>query len=193
MNSSEDRIPANDPSARADVRHLVRDVFNEFVVSQTQRTEPAHKAELEEEKRRREGLERRLNELVEENRRSKALAESLERETQVKTELQKQGVTKVDLAYRALKDDLQREKDGSLTVRCTDGIVPVKDAILHFLDQNPEFLPPRNLGGSGVGSSPRSYQNSPGIDLDSIKPGMSAEDMARARREIARLAGHLDQ
>jgi hypothetical protein len=164
-------------------------VFEEYHNVQSKKTEPAYKAELEEERRKRESMEKRLNELVEENRRSKARAETMERETLIRGELQRLGVAKVDLAFKAVKDDIHREADGTLLARGTEGTVPVQEFLRKFVDDNPELLPARNLGGSGTSSSGRNSQSSPGIDLDSIRPGMSKEELARVRREIARVAG----
>ncbi len=192
MNHSEENVKGTESPAAPDLKLLVRSILEEVSVAQTQKAEPAYKAELDEEKRRRESLEKRFNELLEDNRRKSALADSLERETAVKTELQKHGVTKLELAYKALKDDVQREKDGSLSVRAAEGALPVKEFITKFLDENPEFLPARNFGGSGSGSSPRSQQSAPGIDIDSIRPGMSREELGKVRLEIARLAKELE-
>jgi hypothetical protein len=172
-----------------DLKKLVHEVFEEYHNAQSKRTEPAYKAELEEERRKRESMEKRLNELVEENRRTRAKAETMERETLIRSELQRLGVAKVDLAFKAVKDDIQRESDGSLLARSAEGPIPVQDFLRKFVDENPELLPARNLGGSGTSGAGRGAQNSPGIDLESIRPGMSKEDMARVRREIARIGG----
>ena len=56
---------------QTDVEGLVRQVIQEFVSQQQAKSEPAHKAELQEEKKRREQLERRVNELVDEADRSR--------------------------------------------------------------------------------------------------------------------------
>lgn len=172
-----------------DLKKLVHEVFDEYHNAQSKRTEPAYKAELEEERRKRESMEKRLNELVEENRRSKAKAESMERETVIRSELQRLGVAKLDLAFKAVKDDIHRESDGSLQARSGEGPMPVQEFLRKFVDENPELLPARNLGGSGTTNAGRGSQTSPGIDLDSIRPGMNKEEMARVRREIARVAG----
>jgi hypothetical protein len=189
--TNEESVKGAESSERSELKLLVRSILDEVATAQTQKAEPAYRAELEEEKRRRESLEKRVNELQAENRRNQALAEAMERETAVKSELQKHGVTKVELAYKALRDDVLREKDGSLVVRSADGSLPIKEFIPRFLDENPELLPARNFGGSGSGSSPRSKQSAPGIDIDSIRPGMSREDLAKVRQEIARLAAEL--
>ena len=59
----------NEAPKSPDIRALIQDAIREFVSQETAKSEPAYKAELEEERRRRESLERRMNELVEENRR----------------------------------------------------------------------------------------------------------------------------
>ena len=63
----------------ADVQTVVRQAIQEFLEEQTSRTEPAYKAELVEERKRREQLERRLNEVVEESKRSRQAADQAER------------------------------------------------------------------------------------------------------------------
>jgi hypothetical protein len=187
MNSNNDSSFPVTPTP--EIKKLIHEVFEEYNTVQQKRTEPAYKAELEEERRKRESMEKRLNEVIEENRRSKARAESMERETVIRTELQRLGVAKLDLAFKAVKDDIQRDSNGSLHAKGAEGPIPVADFLRKFVDDNPELLPARNLGGSGTTSSSRSPQASPGIDINSIRPGMSKEDMARARKEIARLAG----
>jgi len=187
MNSNQESEPQHNTAG--DLKKLVQEVFEEINSVQSKRTEPAYKAELEEERRKRESMEKRLNELVEENRRTKAKAETMERETVIRGELQRLGVAKLDLAFKAVKDDIHREADGSLQGRNHEGLVPVQEFLRKFVDENPELLPARNLGGSGTSSSSRNSQNSPGIDLDAIRPGMSKEELARVRKEIARVAG----
>src|ERR1035438_9964678 len=62
-----------------DIQAIVRQAVQEFVNNEQAKSEPAHKAELQEERKRREQLERRLNELVEENKRSRKMAAEAER------------------------------------------------------------------------------------------------------------------
>ncbi len=83
-----------------DVQAIVRQAVQEFVANDQAQKEPAYKAELQEERKRREQLERRLNELVEENKRSRKAAEDAERSSTVRAELQRLGVAKVDLAFQ---------------------------------------------------------------------------------------------
>ena len=97
-----------------DVRSIVQAVIQEFVKAEQSKAEPAYKTELVEERRRRESLEQRVNELVAENERSRQKAEEAERSTAIRAELQKLGVAKVELAYKAVKDEIQRGDDGRL-------------------------------------------------------------------------------
>jgi hypothetical protein len=176
-------------SANIDVPLLVKQVLEEFVRTEQSKTEPAYKVELEEERKRREQLECRVNELVEENKRSRQMAEEADRSAVIRAELQRLGVGKVDLAFRAVKDDIARGDDGRLVARTDAGEVGFKEYLSGFVSANPEFLPARISGGSGIPSTQKA--NSSGattIDLDKIRPGMSAEDMDRARQEIARIA-----
>ncbi len=92
--------------------------------------------------------------LVEENQRSRQIAEEAERSVSIRAELQRLGVAKVDLAYRAVKDDIQRGEDGRLTANGGAGEVTVRDYLAQFVQENPELLPARIPGGSGMGSGP---------------------------------------
>jgi hypothetical protein len=172
-----------------DIRGIIREAIDEYARREASRAEPAYKNELADERKRREQLERRVNELVQENARSRQLAEEADRSATVRTELQKLGVAKVDLAFKAVKDDIKRAEDGRLMGTGEQGTVNLREYLTHFVNENPEFLPARNLGGSGVVSGQRN--SSPGgsaVDLDKIKPGMSAEDLDRVRQEITRIA-----
>jgi hypothetical protein len=93
-----DGAPSTQPE-HLDVASLVRQVVEEFTRAQQAKAEMAYKIELDDERRRREQLERRLNDLVEENRRSRLLAEEADRGATIRAELQRLGVGKVDLAF----------------------------------------------------------------------------------------------
>ena len=64
----------------------------------------------------------------------------------------------------------------------------LKEYLAQFVGENPELLPARLGGGSGAGTGQRSSPEGAGVDLARIKPGMNAEEMDRARQEIARVA-----
>jgi hypothetical protein len=120
--------------------------------------------ELAEERRRREGLERRV--------------EEAERGSAIRAELQKLGVAKLDLAYKAVKDEIPHEA------------AEMKAFLEKFVGENPELLPARLAGGSGASGGTRGGSGAAAgaVDIDKIRPGMSAEEMDRARQEIARVA-----
>jgi hypothetical protein len=171
------------------VRAIIREAIQEFISTERTKAEPAYKAELLEERKRRELLERRVNELGEEARRSRQIAEDAERSSTIRSELQRMGVAKVDLAFRAVKDDVVRTEDGRLVARGSQGEVPLKDYLAQFVHENPELLPARISGGSGAASGHRAAPAaSGGIDIEKIRPGMSAEELDAVRREIARIA-----
>jgi hypothetical protein len=178
--------PTNSADA-LDVQGIVQQAVQEYMRQDTSRREPAYKAELHEERKRREQLERRVNELVEENRRSRLAAEEAERGVNIRAELQKLGVSKVDLAYRAVQSDIYRGEDGRLLARTGQGDTAAGEYLRQFVADNPEFLPARIAGGSGVTNTQRPTVGN-GIDLEKIGPGMSKEDLERARQEILRVA-----
>jgi hypothetical protein len=173
-----------------DVRNLIRSAIEEYARVEQTKVEPAYKVELLEERKRREQLERRLNELVEENRQSREMAEEMERHSSIRTELQRLGVTKVDLAFKAVRDDIRRGADGRLTAKTDNGDVGIREYLTSFLNDNPELLPGRIQGGSGAGSGHKAPISAGTIDIDKIRPGMSAEELDKVRQEIARIAGH---
>jgi hypothetical protein len=179
-----------DNSSGDEIKNIIRQVVKEYAESERERAEPAYKAELLEERRRREELERRVNELVEDNRRSQAIAEEAERSSAIRAELQRQGIAKPDLAFKVVKEDVRRRDDGRLVGLCADGELPLREYVAQFVSENPEFLPARLSGGSGSGATQRSEPRASRapIDVDSIRPGMKREDLDRIRQEVARVA-----
>lgn len=175
-------------SEEVNVQAIVQQAVDEYMRQDTARREPAYKTELQEERRRREQLEKRVNELVEENKRSRAVADEAQRSTSIRAELQKLGVSKVDLAYKAVQEGIVRTDDGRLVARGENGEQPVIDYLAGFVKENPEFLPARIAGGTGMTGSQKSHvQPSAGVDLDRISPSMSKEDLDRVRQEILRV------
>lgn len=175
--------------AETDIAAVVKQVVQEFVEQQQATREPAYKAELVEERKRREELERRMNALVEENRRARQQTAEVERSSAIRTELQRLGVAKVDLAYKAVQDGVVRTDDGRLVARTDNGEVGLKDYLTGFVTENPEFLPARIAGGTGMTVT----QKAPAaggrevVDTDKIRPGMSKDEMERVRQEILRV------
>jgi hypothetical protein len=176
-------VPAHD--AGEQIKELVRTAIEEYVTVERRQTEPAYKTELIEERRRREVLERRVNELVAENQRSRQAAEESERAAQVRAELQRLGVAKVDLAFKVVKDEIVRSDDGSLVARTGEGEQPAREFLATFVQENPEFLPARIAGGSGATSGPKGSRGALAGDLERIQPGMSLEELERVRDEVS--------
>ena len=171
-----------------DVQTIVQQAIDEYMRKDNVRREPAYKAELQEEKRRREQLEKRMNELVEENKRSRAAADEAQRNSTIRAELQKLGVVKVDLAFKAIQDGIVRTEDGRLVARGDQGDIAVGDYLASFVRENPEFLPARIAGGSGMSGIQKASPQTGAIDLDKISPSMSKEELERVRQEILRVA-----
>ena len=174
--------------ASEEIRSMIRDVIQEYASAESSRQEPTYRTELLEEKKRREELEQRVNSLVEENRRSQEIAERAERESAIRAELQRLGVAKVDLAFRAVKDDLSRGMDGRIVAAGGGSEVDAREYLSRFVADNPELLPARIAGGSGSGPGNRAADSSTAVGFDQIRPGMSGDEMERVREEIARVA-----
>jgi hypothetical protein len=172
------------------VQSIVEQAVNEYMRQDVAKREPAYKTELHEERRRREQLEKRVNELVEENKKSRGVAEEAQRSSNIRAELQKLGVTKVDLAYKAVQDGIVRTDDGRLVARGDSGEQPLGEFLASFVQENPEFLPARIAGGTGMTGTQKTAQQSTGgaIDIDKISPSMTKEELDRVRQEILRVA-----
>src|SRR6266851_1927376 len=123
----ETRTTDKAASNETDVPSLVRQAVEEFMRVEQSKSEPAYKVELQEERKRREQLERRMNELTEENKRSRQAAEEADRSATIKSELQKLGVGKIDLAFKAVRDDIARTEDGRLIGRTDTGELGLKE------------------------------------------------------------------
>jgi hypothetical protein len=130
-------------------------------------------------------LEKKVNELIAENQRARAAAEAAEKNATIRGELQKLGVAKIDLAYRAVKDDVYRNEDGRLMAQ---GGMELGHYLTQFVEENPELLPARLGGGSGASGGQRDVEAGGSVDISRIRPGMDAEEMDRVRREVARVA-----
>ena len=147
-----------------DIQAIVRQAVQEFVNNEQAKTEPAHKAELQEERKRREQLERRLNELVEENKRSRKMAAEAERGATVRAELQRLGVAKIDLAFRAVQDGIVRTEDGRLVAR---GEVHVGRRAHPAVDPAPPVDAHRRPHpGNGTAGSHRVHQANPAVRVE---------------------------
>lgn len=176
-------------SKETSIRSVIHEAIQEFINAERNKMEPVLKTELSEERRRREQLERRVNELVQENERSRRRAEETERHAAIRDELLRLGVVKVDLGFRAVKDDIYRTADGRLAAKTGEGEVSMQEYLARFARENPELLPARIAGGSGASAS-QPAGTTDRFSLDRIKPGMDAEELDCIRREIANAISH---
>lgn len=170
----------------ADIRGIVQEAMEEFSRRKREEAEPAQRAELMEERRRREQLESQVKDLLQKARESEQEMARTRMTGAVKEELQKLGVTKVDLAFRVMKDEIRQGGDGQYIARGREGDMPLQDFVKKFVDENPEFLPPRIAGGSGASGGGHDAAGSR-LDLDAIRPGMSVEERRDFHRAIANL------
>jgi hypothetical protein len=82
-----------------------------------------------------------------------------------------------------------RTDDGRLLAHSDDGEVPLKEYLSNFVSENPEFLPARIPGGSGItGAHKAPRESTESVDIENIRPGMSAEQTEKVRKEILRVA-----
>lgn len=160
-----------------DLRALVREVISETLAAEREKAEPLLRNELDGERQKRGELEKKIHELMEENRRSREAAERSGREQRIRQELQRLGVGKVELAFRAVKEAVERAGD----------TVELGQYLKEFVNENPELLPARIAGGAGSSGVSKLSGPRP-VDLDTIRPGMDREELERARQEIARVA-----
>ena len=184
----EERTRGDGGDSHGELRSVIRSVIDEFMRAEQVKTEPAYQAELIDERRRREQLEQRVNELATENKRNKQLAEEADKQASVRAELQRLGVVKVDLAFRAVRDDIRRKDDGRLVAKADLGELPLREFLEQFVNENPELLPARIAGGSGMEPVQRAAPAERGTDLDKIRPGMDPEELDRIRKEVSRIA-----
>lgn len=186
MNDSNPNIA----QTTTELRMLIRDILQEYSHVDKEIHEPAYKTELVEERRRREQLERRLSELESESQRNRKLAEEAQRSAAVRAELQKHGVAKIDLAFKAIKEDILTTEEGEFAGQLGKNIVPLTDYIAQFVQSNPELLPARISGGAGTTAGMKSAlpQTSQAVELERIRPGMDVRDLERIREEVAKVA-----
>ncbi len=186
-----------------DLRSVVREAIEEFFKSEREyasRNSDANaeaalmkETALREERIKRESLEQRVNDLIAANEKARTRDEEAERSAAIRAELQRAGVAKLDLAYKAVQDEIYRSEDGRLVGH---GGSELRDYIARFVGENPELLPARLAGGSGASTGQRGGFGDTGsrgrwntpVDLDKIRPGMNPEELERVRHEIARVA-----
>lgn len=148
-----------------------------------------YRMELEDERRRRQELEQRVQELAAENQRTRREVAERDRIGRIREALQEHGVKKTDLAVRIVRDDVSRTEDGELFGLLHGERLPLEEYLGRFLGENPELLPPRIAGGSGITPREGMDLTRAGFELDDIRPGMKPDQTKQAWKEVARLMG----
>jgi hypothetical protein len=64
----------------------------------------------------------------------------------------------------------------------------LREYLTAFVTENPEFLPARIPGGTGMTATSKAPAGRETFEMERIRPGMSADEMQRAREEIVRVA-----
>jgi len=107
-----------------------------------------------------------------------------ERQSVIRQEIARHGLAEdaVDDAFRFFRDEIKRTESGEL-VGGDD--IPAADYIKDVVSKRPRWLPPRDVDGTGAKNGPGGRGAQTPFDLNSIKPGMSAEERARAFAAIA--------
>lgn len=142
------------------------------------------------------GLEKRLADLtakLEASDKARAETEAKARETArqaaIRSEVAKHSLNPdaVDDALRFFRDSIRYNDAGELVAG--DDEAPLADFVKATVEKKPLWQPPVANGGAGATGGARSNQKP--IDLDAIKPGMSAEERARVFAHLNSLAGQL--
>jgi len=148
-----------------------------------------YRMELEDERRRRQELEQRVQELAAENQRTRREVSETDRIGRIREALQERGVKKTDLAVRIVREDVSRAEDGELFGQLHGERLPLDEYLSRFLGENPELLPPRIAGGSGITPREGMELSRAGFALEDIRPGMKPDQTKQAWKEVARLMG----
>jgi len=131
----------------------------------------------------------RLAAMETENRENKALAEKAARHGEIRRVMSSKDVLgehayatpeAAEDFFTLVADQVTRGDDGSLVL---DNL-PLTDALKGRVAKKPWYLAAKNIGGSGAGGG-GARGGGARVTLDDIKPGMTAEQRAKAQAEIA--------
>ncbi|MGH9455441.1 MAG: hypothetical protein ACRD2O_15890 [Terriglobia bacterium] len=90
-----------------------------------------------------------------------------------------------DLFYSGIVGKVKRADDGAYIVESENGPFPARQYIESLHERMPNLQAAIGRVGSGA-APPRRGSSILGFDLDNIRPGMTAEELAAASAEIAR-------
>ena len=133
-----------------EIRVIVRAAVEEYAGGERTRQEDSVQAELSQERQLRETLQKQVESLVGEGVQLKSAADEAQRTLAIRTELQRLGIRNVDLAYRAVRDDVRRSEDGRYVGASGQELA---EYLRKFASENPELLPARVAGGNCCSNS----------------------------------------
>lgn len=154
------------------------------------KVDPKVIAQLENERKARERLEKQVNDLLGENKKTKEEAELKERLAEIKSAMSKFSFANEgtrDMAFEYFAGKIKRGEDGALVAPGKDGEVPYDHFIKGHLESNPNLLAAKQSGGGGAtGGEP--YRGSK-FDASVIKPGMTSDQRKAAAAALLQARG----
>ena len=130
-------------------------------------------------------MRQQMDALKQESERNKLLAEAKDLDSTVRSELSKFEFAKPGAAedlFSVLRSRIKKTEEGIFS---EDGF-SLSEYIKKAYDDRPWLAPAKQVGGSGAQGGSRSKG---GVDVESIKPGMSADQRTAAWAELARVMG----
>lgn len=131
-----------------------------------------------------EAINSRLEESEKKRTEAEARAEAQRRDGIVRDHLGKAGVPadRIDKAMRIVLPDIKRTESGDYVAG--DDESPVAEYVTNFVKANDYLLPAMNKSGSGASGNQAGAAGGKRIDINDIKPGMSADDMKAAWAQL---------
>jgi hypothetical protein len=117
----------------------------------------------------------------------KAEASRLRKDKYLRQTLSALGVENLDLAVKAVHEDIVENGDRQWVTTPASGAVPAQQYLAEFLKKNRELLPARRLQGAGMPAS--RMESGGGVDLEEIRPGMDPATLRKVRDAIGRAMG----
>jgi hypothetical protein len=117
----------------------------------------------------------------------KAEASRLRKEQYLRQTFSALGVENLDLAVKAVHEDIVEDGDRQWVTKTAGGAVPAQQYLTEFLKKNRELLPARRLQGAGMPAS--RMESGGGVDLEEIRPGMDPATLKKVRDAIGRAMG----
>lgn len=108
-----------------------------------------------------------------------------DRELYLKDQIRALGVRNIELAYKAVREEIEQSEDGEWIARVGSERVPATQFLRSFVSQNPELVPARLISGSGTPARSEEFRDD--CDLDQIRPGMDPVSLRRAREAVVRI------